>query len=34
MPALLEAARAGASVGETTDALADVLGRWHEVPAL
>jgi methylmalonyl-CoA mutase N-terminal domain/subunit len=28
MPALLDAARAHASVGEIVDALADVLGRW------
>jgi len=34
MPALIEAARVRASVGEITDALAEVFGRWHEAPAL
>ncbi len=32
MPALLDAARAYATVGETMDALADVFGRYRETP--
>ena len=34
MPALLEGARAYATVGETMDALADVFGRYRETPVL
>ena len=34
MPALLDAARAYATVGETMDALADVFGRYRETPVL
>lgn len=33
MPALLDAARAGATVGETVNALADVLGRYNPAVA-
>jgi methylmalonyl-CoA mutase N-terminal domain/subunit len=32
MPALLDAARNYATLGETVDALADVFGRWVEDP--
>ncbi len=34
MPALLDAVRAHATVGETMDALADVFGRYRETPVL
>jgi methylmalonyl-CoA mutase N-terminal domain/subunit len=34
MPALLDAARAYATVGETMDAMADVFGRYREIPVL
>jgi methylmalonyl-CoA mutase N-terminal domain/subunit len=34
MPALLDAARAYATVGETMDALADVFGRYRETPVI
>jgi len=34
MPALLDAARAYATVGETMDAMADVYGRYRETPVL
>jgi methylmalonyl-CoA mutase N-terminal domain/subunit len=34
MPALLDAARAYATVGETMDAMADVFGRYRETPVL
>jgi methylmalonyl-CoA mutase, N-terminal domain len=34
MPALLDAVRAYATVGEVADALADVFGRWREDPRL
>ncbi len=34
MPALLDCARAYATVGETMDALADVFGRYRETPVL
>ena len=34
MPAILEAVRAYATVGEVVDALAAVFGRWTEAPAL
>jgi len=34
MPALLDAARAYATVGETIDALADVFGRYRETPVI
>jgi methylmalonyl-CoA mutase N-terminal domain/subunit len=34
MPALLEAARAYASLGEIVDALASVFGRWVEQPRI
>ena len=32
MPALLDAARSYATLGEIVDALADVFGRWVEEP--
>jgi methylmalonyl-CoA mutase N-terminal domain/subunit len=34
MPALLDAARAYATLGETVDALASVFGRWVEQPRI
>ncbi|MGZ4797239.1 MAG: methylmalonyl-CoA mutase family protein, partial [Acidimicrobiia bacterium] len=34
MPALLDCARAYATVGETMDALADVFGRYREIPVI
>ena len=34
MPGLIEAARVHATVGETMNALADVFGRYREVPVL
>ena len=34
MPALLDAVRAYATVGETMSALADVFGRHREVPVI
>jgi methylmalonyl-CoA mutase N-terminal domain/subunit len=34
MPALLDAARSYATLGETVDALADVFGRWVEDPRI
>ena len=34
VPALLDAARAYATVGETMGALADVFGRYRETPVL
>ena len=34
MPALLEAARVYATVGETVDAMADVFGRYRETPVI
>ena len=34
MPALLEAVRAYATVGETVDAMADVFGRYRETPVI
>jgi methylmalonyl-CoA mutase N-terminal domain/subunit len=34
MPALLDAARAYATVGETMDAMADVFGRYRETPVI
>ena len=34
MPALLDAARAYATVGETMDAMADVFGRYREIPVI
>ena len=34
MPALLDAARAYATVGEMMDALADVFGRYRETPVI
>ena len=32
MPALIEGARAGATMGELCDALRDVWGVWRETP--
>ena len=34
MPALLDTARAYATVGETMDAMADVFGRYRETPVI
>ena len=34
MPALLDAVRAYATLGEIVDALADVFGRWVEDPRI
>jgi methylmalonyl-CoA mutase N-terminal domain/subunit len=34
MPALLDAVRAYATLGEIVDALADVFGRWVETPRI
>ena len=34
MPALIDAARVYATLGEIIDALADVFGRWVEAPRI
>ena len=34
MPALLDAVRSYATLGEVVDALADVFGRWVEIPRI